>query len=186
MFIDGSLVPLFEQIADQVDCVQHYVLFNADSGIETKLPNVSFYEELMADVDEDFEWAIPDENMASGMCYTSGTTGNPKGSLYSHRSTYLHAVYANQASALGFTERDVVLTIVPQFHVMAWGFPYSCVLAGADIVMPGPHLQPPALAEMLAEEKVTVANGVPTIWTGVYHELKANPRDISSVRALSS
>ncbi len=184
VFIDGSLVPLFEQVAGRLDCVEHYVLFNTGPGIETTLPNVLFYEDLMAGVDEDFEWAVTDENAAAGMCYTSGTTGHPKGALFSHRSTYLHAVYTNQASALGFTERDVVLTIVPQFHVMAWGFPYSCAFAGADIVMPGSHLQPEALAEILSEEKVTVANGVPTIWTGVYHELKANPRDVSGVRAL--
>ncbi len=184
IFIDGSLVPLFEKVAGQVDGLKHYVLFNADSSLQTSLPNVSFYEELMAEVDDDFEWQVSDENAAAGMCYTSGTTGNPKGALYSHRSTFLHAVYTNQASSLGFTERDVVLPIVPQFHVMAWGFPYSCIFAGADIVMPGPHLQPTALAKLLAEEKITVANGVPTIWTGVYQELKANPRDISTVRAL--
>jgi fatty-acyl-CoA synthase len=184
IFIDGSLVPLFEQVADQVDCVQQYVVFNADTGIETKLSNVSFYEDLMAVVDDDYEWAVTDENMAAGMCYTSGTTGHPKGALFSHRSTYLHAIYTNQASCLGFSENDVVLPIVPQFHVMAWGFPYSCLLAGTDIIMPGSHLQPSALVELLSEEKVTVSNGVPTIWTGVYHELKANPRDISSIRAL--
>ncbi|MDX1522809.1 MAG: AMP-binding protein, partial [Anaerolineae bacterium] len=184
IFVDGSLVPLFEKVVDQVDTVKHYVLFNADKSIETRLPNVSFYEELLAEADDDYDWNITDENTAAGMCYTSGTTGHPKGALYSHRSTYLHAMGTNQASCLGFTERDTALLIVPQFHVMAWGFPYSCLFAGANLVMPGPHLNPEALIDLLVEEKVTVANGVPTIWTGVYQALKARPRDVSSVRAL--
>ncbi|MCH8291924.1 long-chain fatty acid--CoA ligase [Candidatus Poribacteria bacterium] len=184
VFIDATLLPLFEGVAEQIDCVQHYVLFNADRGLETKLPNVSFYEELMADADDDYEWRATDENAAMGLCYTSGTTGDPKGVLYSHRSMYLHTMGANQANSLALTEADVVLTVVPQFHAMAWGLPYACAFAGAEMVMPGPHLKPPDLAEMIAEEKVTVPAGVPTIWTGLYHELKENPRDVSHVRAL--
>ena len=184
VFVDGTLLPLFEKVADQVDCVEHYVLFNVGKDVETTLPNVSFYEELLAEADEAYEWQVTDENLAAGMCYTSGTTGHPKGALYSHRSTYLHAMTTNQASCLGFTESDTALLIVPQFHVMAWGFPYSAFFAGTNMVMPGMHLQAPALADMLATEKVTVANGVPTIWTAVYQELKSNPQDISSVRAL--
>ena len=184
IFIDGTLLPLFEKVVDQIDCVEHYVLFNTDKDIETILPNVSFYEDLLAEADEAYEWNITDENLAAGLCYTSGTTGHPKGALYSHRSTYLHTLATNQAACLGFTEQDTALLIVPQFHVMAWGFPYSAFFAGVNMVMPGMHLQAPALVDLLATEKVTVANGVPTIWTAVYQELKNNPRDISSVRAL--
>ncbi len=184
VFIDGTLLPLYERVADQIDCVQHYVLFNAPPGVETKLPNVSFYEDLMADVDDDFEWMALDENMAMGMCYTSGTTGNPKGALYSHRSMFLHTIGENQANALGLTEADSVLMVVPQFHAMAWGLPYACAFSGAEMFMPGPHLKPTPLAEVIANERITVAAGVPTIWNGLYHELKNNPRDISSVRAL--
>jgi fatty-acyl-CoA synthase len=184
IFIDGSLLPLLERILDQVSGVQRFVLINADPGIETQLPNVSHYEDLISDVDDDFEWVVTDENTAMGLCYTSGTTGHPKGVLYSHRTMYLHTMGENQASALGLTERDVVLPVVPQFHAMAWGLPYACPMAGASLVMPGPHLQPDALAQMIDEEKVTVPAGVPTIWTGLYHELKANPRDISHIRAL--
>jgi fatty-acyl-CoA synthase len=184
VFIDASLLPLFERVADQINCVEHYVLFNAPRDIATKLPNVSFYEDLITGTSEDFAWRSTDENMAMGLCYTSGTTGEPKGALYSHRSMYLHSMGENLATALGVQESDVVLPVVPQFHAMAWGLPYACAMSGADMVMPGPHLQPAPLAHLISSEKVTIAAGVPTIWTGLYHELKANPRDISSVRSL--
>jgi fatty-acyl-CoA synthase len=119
-----------------------------------------------------------------GLCYTSGTTGDPKGVLYSHRSMYLHTIGECQANALGLAESDVVLAVVPQFHAMAWGLPYACANAGADQILPGPHLNPHAVAELISGHEVTVAAGVPTIWTGLYHELKSNPRDLSSVRTL--
>src|SRR5690606_26339407 len=133
---------------------------------------------------EDFEWLSTDENMAMGMCYTSGTTGHPKGALYSHRSMYLHTMGENSAAALGLLESDVVLPVVPQFHAMAWGLPYACAMAGSDVVMPGLHLKPEPLARLIEEEQVTVAAGVPTIWMGLYQELMQNKRDISRVRAL--
>jgi fatty-acyl-CoA synthase len=122
--------------------------------------------------------------MAMGLCYTSGTTGNPKGALYSHRSMFLHTLGEALANALGVTEADMVLPVVPQFHAMAWGLPYACVMTGAEMLMPGPHLQGPALAEMIETYRVTIAAGVPTIWTGLYHELMANKRDVSCIRAL--
>lgn len=184
VFIDGTLLPLFERVADKIQSIEHYVLFNTEKGIETKLNNVHLYEDLMAEADEDFEWVSRDENAAMGLCYTSGTTGSPKGVLYSHRSTFLHTLGLNQANALGLTERDVLLPVVPQFHAMAWGLPYSCPMVGAEMVLPGPHLNPQSLAEMITEEQVTVPAGVPTIWTALYQELKQNPRDLSHVRAL--
>ncbi|MDJ0752324.1 MAG: long-chain fatty acid--CoA ligase [Ardenticatenaceae bacterium] len=184
VFIDASLLPLYEPHAHKIDVVQHYVLINAPRDIKTSLPNVLFYEDLISDSDEDFEWRCTDENMAMGMCYTSGTTGNPKGALYSHRSMFLHTLAECQANALGISERDVVLPVVPQFHAMAWGLPYGCAAAGAEVIMPGPHLKPVPLASMIEEFRVTVAAGVPTIWNGLYHELKNNPRDISCIRAL--
>lgn len=184
VFIEASLLPLYERIAHQISCVKHYVLINAPRTIETRLRNVLHYEDLIADADEDFAWRSTDERMAMGMCYTSGTTGNPKGALYSHRSMYLHTIGENQAAALGIVESDVVLPVVPQFHAMAWGLPYACAMSGADLVMPGMHLQPAPLARLIAEERVTVAGGVPTIWMGLYQELKQNPRDLSSLRAL--
>lgn len=184
VFIDATLLPLYERVAHQITSVKHYVLLNAPKGTETKLRNVLYYEDLIADSDDDFEWLSTDENMAMGLCYTSGTTGHPKGALYSHRSMYLHTLGENQAAALGMRESDVVLPVVPQFHAMAWGLPYACAMAGSDVVMPGPHLKPEPLAMMIEQEKVTIAAGVPTIWTALYHELKQNPRDISSLRAL--
>lgn len=184
VFVEGSLLPLYERVAHEIDCVQHYVLFNAPRDVETKLTNVLFYEDLIANSDEEFEWRVTDENMAAGLCYTSGTTGDPKGALYSHRSTYLHAIGATSANALGVRETDVVLPVVPQFHAMAWGLPYACAATGAELVMPGLHLKAEPLARLIEEERVTIAAGVPTIWTGLYHELKQNPRDISCVRAL--
>ena len=119
-----------------------------------------------------------------GLCYTSGTTGEPRGALYSHRSMFLHTFGVNQSNAVGIVESDIVMPVVPQFHAMAWGLPYACAMAGADMVLPGPHLKPDALARMIADEGVTVPAGVPTIWTGLYEELKGNPRDVSCIRSL--
>jgi fatty-acyl-CoA synthase len=184
IFVDGTLIPLMEKVVDELGGVEHFVLFNAPKDVQTKLPNVSFYEDWMADASEDFAWKCDDENMAAAMCYTSGTTGNPKGALYSHRSVYIHTMGENQAMALALTDADIVLPVVPQFHAMAWGLPYAAAMAGAGLIMPGPHLKPDLLAEMIETERVTVAAGVPTIWNGLYHELKNNPRDISCIRAL--
>ena len=184
IFVDGTLLPLFNRLAGQIDGVAHIVLVNAEKGTTTNFPNVLYYEDLMAAASPEYTWRSTDEQMAMGLCYTSGTTGEPKGALYSHRSMYLHSIGICMANSLAITEADTVLPVVPQFHAMAWGLPYACVYVGADLIMPGPHLQPAALAQMIAEHRVTVAAGVPTIWTGLYHELKANPRDISCVRAL--
>jgi len=178
------VLPLYEKVSAEIGCVQHYVLVNAPPDIETTLPNVLHYEDLIVAADDNFAWRSTDEQMAMGLCYTSGTTGDPKGALYSHRSMFLHTLGENQAMGLGLTETDVVLPVVPQFHAMAWGLPYACTLAGADVVMPGPHLQPAALAELIESQQVTVAAGVPSIWNGLYHELRTAPRDISCVRAL--
>ena len=185
IFVDGTLLPLLQRVADQIGGVAHFVLFNAPAGVEPNLPGqIHHYEELMAAADDEFEWRSTDEKMAMGLCYTSGTTGNPKGALYSHRSMYLHTMGVCQAGALGLTERDIVLPVVPQFHAMAWGLPYAAPFTGAAVMMPGPRLQPAALAQMIEEERVTVAAGVPTIWNGLYHELRNKRRDISCIRAL--
>ena len=184
IFVDGSLLPLIEPIAERLETVEHFVIFNDVDGRDCNLPNLSHYEDLMAAASDDYEWRCADENMALGLCYTSGTTGMPKGVLYSHRSMMLHTLGVLQAAALGPTEADVVLPVVPQFHAMAWGLPYAATWVGASIVMPGPHLQPAPLADMIESEHVSIAAGVPTIWNGLYHELQSKPRDISSITQL--
>lgn len=184
VFVDASVLPLYEKVARETSGVEHHILVNAPEDIQTDLPNVRHYEELIGEGDDEFEWRCTDEAMAMGLCYTSGTTGEPKGALYSHRSMFLHTLGENQAMGLGLTETDIVLPVVPQFHAMAWGLPYACPLAGADMVMPGPDLSPAVLAELIETQQVTVAAGVPSIWNGVYHDLKSTPRDISCVRAL--
>ncbi len=175
IFIDATLVPLFEKVAPYTTGVKKYVLLNAPEDFKTTLSETKLYEDLLNESLSDYHWYPSDENDACGLCYTSGTTGNPKGALYSHRSTYLHALALLMPNAANLSIRDRVLLIVPQFHVMAWGFPYVCILAGSDMILPSLHLQPDALVQIMLQEKVTVANGVPTIWLGVYDAMKRNP-----------
>jgi len=185
IFVDATLLPLFEKVATNAKTIKHYVLLNAPSDVKTTLPNFIHYEDLIAGESDSFSFVPVLENDAMGMCYTSGTTGNPKGVLYSHRSTYLHAQALTVPNAMNMSSNDTVLLIVPQFHVMAWGFPFSCMISGANMVMPGPHLNPQALVSILDETKVTIANGVPTIWMGVYAELKKNPVKLEAFKMLA-
>jgi len=184
IFVDASLLPAMEAIAHKIKGVRKFVLFNAPPGTATKLPHVLYYEDLIADADEAFEWRSTQEGMAMALCYTSGTTGNPKGVLYSHRSMFLHSYAINLSNCFGFVSSDIVLPVVPQFHAQAWGLPYACAMVGAEMVMPAMHLAPASLAETLEKMQVTVAAGVPTIWSGLFHELKARRRDLSRLRAL--
>ena len=175
IFFDATLAPLLEKAAPQVSPDIKYIVVNAPAGFKTTIPNVIDYETLIASESETFEWVKVDENDACGLSYTSGTTGDPKGALYSHRSTYLHALTVMTPNGANISSNDRILLVVPQFHVMAWGYPFVCMLAGADMVFPSMHLQPDALIDILVKEKITIANGVPTIWMGVYDALKKNP-----------
>ncbi|HZJ20836.1 MAG TPA: AMP-binding protein, partial [Pricia sp.] len=175
IFVDATLVPLLEKISAKLETVEYFIIINAPKNFSTTLSNILHYEELLSGQSETFEWPALNENDASGMCYTSGTTGMPKGVLYSHRSTYLHTLTILTPNAGNYSTADTILLIVPQFHVMAWGFPYMCLLSGSNMVMPSSNLGPEAVIKILQEEKVTKANGVPTIWMGVYEEMKKNP-----------
>ena len=185
IFVDRSLIALLAPLLPTFTTVRHLIVM--DDGAEAALPSatsaiaVHDYEALLAGA-APIEWRVEDENQAAAMCYTSGTTGHPKGALYSHRSIFLHTFGALQADSLGATERDVILPVVPMFHANAWGLAHGAVASGASLVMPGPDLSGPALADLIVSEKVTVAAGVPTIWMAVLPHLEG--RDTSHIRAI--
>jgi fatty-acyl-CoA synthase len=165
MMTDLTFLPLLEKIADKLPTVERYiVLTDAAHMPATSLRNAVAYEEWLAEADGDFTWKIFDENTAAGMCYTSGTTGNPKGVLYSHRSNVLHTMLSLQPDAIGLSSRDVVLPIVPMFHANSWGLAFSAPMTGAALVMPGAKLDGASVYELLSEYKVTCTGAVPTVW----------------------
>ena len=166
---DPMFVPLLEQIADQTPGVEGYVVLTDDDNMpETPLANAISYEALIRDESDDYDWPQMDERSAVALCYTSGTTGDPKGVLYSQRSTLLHAYAGVAPDVLNLSNRDSVLPVVPLFHVNAWGIPYSALMVGAKIVFPGPKMgDGEALFQMLEAEEVSLALGVPTVWLGL-------------------
>ncbi|MBD3663309.1 long-chain-fatty-acid--CoA ligase [Sulfitobacter aestuariivivens] len=183
LFIDATFVPLVAAIRDKLEHLEHIVLMEAEVGdAANALPGIRAYDDLLATGDADYQWPELDENTASSLCYTSGTTGNPKGVLYSHRSTLLHSFASNLADAIAFSAADVVLMVVPMFHVNAWGSPYACAMVGARIVLPGPGLDGPSLVGHIDTYKVTVALGVPTIWLGLLGAAKAAGSDLATLQ----
>jgi acyl-CoA synthetase (AMP-forming)/AMP-acid ligase II len=181
---DLSFVPLIEKLAPGLTSVKQFVLMTdrAHMPAQSSIPNLLCYEELVAAEDGRYAWPQFDENTASSICYTSGTTGHPKGAVYSHRSTLLHAYASALPDAMDCSAKDSILPVVPMFHVNAWGLPYSVPLVGAKLVMPGPHLDGKSLYELFESEKVTFSAGVPTVWLGLLNYVKQNGLKFSTFK----
>src|SRR4051794_458572 len=180
--VDESLLPLWEQVKPKVK-VPTVIVVGATKKVADGYLE---YESLIAKTKPARELPDPDENAACAMCYTTGTTGNPKGVMYSHRSLVLHTFGLLLDSGMGLVESDTVLPVVPMFHANAWGMPFGAIMVGAKFVMPGPHLDPASLVDLFVRERVTLTGGVPTIWMGVLQYLDANPGqfDLSAIRAM--
>ncbi|EIF00565.1 long-chain fatty acid--CoA ligase [Saccharomonospora glauca] len=182
--VDGSLLPLFAKQLPEMKTVRHVIVANGDAAALEAPSGVTVhsYEELLAGRPETFDWPEIDERSAAAMCYTSGTTGDPKGVVYSHRSIWLHSMQICMTDMMRLTDSDRALVIVPMFHAMSWGMPYAAFMIGTSMVLPDRFLQPAPIAEILAAEKPTFAGAVPTIWQGLLQHLDANPQDISHLR----
>lgn len=184
VIVDGTLLPLFGSLLPGLTTVKHVIVANGDaSALEAPTGvTVHSYDELLAAQSEEFDFPVVDERMAAAMCYTSGTTGDPKGVAYSHRSSVLHSMQVCTTDGMSLSERDDALVIVPMFHANAWGIPYAALMCGASLLMPDRFLQPEPILAMMAAEKPTFAAAVPTIWTGVLGQLAARPQDITHLR----
>ncbi|HJV51482.1 MAG TPA: 3-(methylthio)propionyl-CoA ligase [Noviherbaspirillum sp.] len=184
LFFDLTFLPLVEAIAASCDTVKGFVLMCERDRMpaDSTIPELLCYEDLIRWSSDDYAWPHFDENAASSLCYTSGTTGNPKGVLYSHRSTILHSYASAMPDALAVSSREVILPVVPMFHVNAWGLPYSAALAGAKLVFPGPALDGKSLHDLFEQEQVTFSAGVPTVWNGLLAHVSQNQLRFSSLR----
>jgi fatty-acyl-CoA synthase len=182
LLIDGSLAGLLSPVFHELGSVEHVIVVGdaPGLGLGATIP----YEEFVTSSPPGFEWPELDEEDAASMCYTSGTTGDPKGVVYSHRSTFVHSLAQCSGNTFALNERDRIALVVPMFHANAWGLPYSGWMAGCDFVLPGPHLQAPHLARLISEQRVTVAEGVPTIWNDMLAHADRHDVDLSSLRMI--
>ncbi|WP_167158316.1 long-chain fatty acid--CoA ligase [Streptomyces sp. MBT27] len=190
VIVNGSLLPLLAPLLPHLPTLEHLVVSGPGDrsvldDVDGAGPQVHEYEELLAGRPTAYDWPQLDERQAAAMCYTSGTTGDPKGVVYSHRSIYLHSMQVNMAESMGLTDQDTTLVVVPQFHVNAWGLPHATFMAGVSMLMPDRFLQPAPLADMIEREKPTHAAAVPTIWQGLLAEVTARPRDLTSMRRVT-
>lgn len=183
IIVDASLAPLLARVRNEIPTVRHIIVHG--DGDTAVLGDTLAYEDLLAAASPRYDWPTFDEREAAAMCYTSGTTGNPKGVAYSHRSTYLHTLAITSASSLGLLERDRVLSIVPMFHANAWGTPYGGFITGADLLMPQQYLQAEPLSAIIATHRPTVSAGVPTIWSDLLRYSRSHPVDLSSLRMIT-
>jgi fatty-acyl-CoA synthase len=186
VLLDEDLIPLMEKVQPHLKTVEAFIIMSDRIELpDTSLKPVYSYEQLLASGNPEYEYPRDiDENDPMGMCYTSATTGNPKGVVYSHRGTYLHSMALGLADTVAISERDTCLPIVPMFHVNAWGMPFAAVWFGSKQVLPGPAPTPEILLELIQNEKVTISAGVPTVWLGVSKVLEQKQYDLSSIRAL--
>jgi fatty-acyl-CoA synthase len=187
VIVDASLVSRLAEILPHAPTVKHVIVSGPQPGQTPGVPelagvSVHSYEELLAAEPDSFDWPVLDETSAAAMCYTSGTTGYPKGVVYSHRSSYLHSMGACLGNTFALTERDRVLPVVPMFHANAWGLAYASLMSGAALILPDQYMQPAVLVRLISDEHVTVAGGVPTIWAGVLAHMRADGGDLSSLR----
>src|SRR6516165_8702313 len=186
LLLDLTFVPLAEKMASSWPAVRHYVVMTDRAHMPaTSLPSALCYEDIVAAETPGLEWPEFDENTAAALCYTSGTTGNPKGALYSHRSTLLHAYAICAPNTIGIGMHEAICPIVPMFHVNAWGIPYAAAMAGAKLVFPGPRLDGASLQELFEGEAGTCAAGVPTVWLGLLQHLEATGKRIDSVKRVT-
>ncbi len=183
LFVDPQFVPLLEALVDKIPGVLGFVVMTDEAHMpQTELRNLYCYETLIAGESDSFDWPSLDENAASSLCYTSGTTGNPKGVMYSHRSTVLHSYASALPDLFGLSVNDTVLPVVPMFHVNAWGLPYAVPMVGAKLVLPGPKMgDGAAIGELIAGERVTLSAGVPTVWMALLADLRETGKRLPSL-----
>lgn len=181
LLFDLSFLPLVERLAPRFASIRTYVVLTDQAHLPPSTLPLLAYETLIEPESDSFDWPWLDENTPCGLCYTSGTTGNPKGVLYSHRSTILHAMMMCMADSLGVTSRTTVMPVVPMFHANAWGVPFSAAIAGARMVLNGPHFDPETLHRLIVEEKVTASAAVPTIWLAMMQFLEKTGKDLGGL-----